>query len=305
GYFPLAQAFGSILQLAVDTANSNSDEVVPLSLNLGSTGSGSLVLESLCSVLDSTNSTHGVVAPLLSSQASLLGSLSNRFWSLPIISLTTPAAMVDFVGTGKNVDRGFLSSVQPGIDEQMAALTRLIVDMKTARDALDGRANPSERVAVLHTADSFGTAAAQAFALAAAEVSSNEQPWDSGGVGGAWVDVVTTVTVAMVGSGESGADLSVALSELVEHEVSITVLLAEGFDGGTIRAVLRGAREMGLVGTDMQWYLSDSAAMDGIFAEDSTTRDSRLAFDMRGTLGLRPCAPVEGEDLKSSSDCTT
>ncbi|CAM9888131.1 unnamed protein product, partial [Choristocarpus tenellus] len=145
GYFPLALAFGSILQLAVDTINSNRDEVVPLSLKLVSAGSGSLALESLCSGLDSANSTHGVVGPILSSQASQLGSLSNRFWSLPIVSLTPPTAIVDSagidgsIGIAGNVDRGFLSSVQPSIDGQMVALARLILDMKTARDALDGR----------------------------------------------------------------------------------------------------------------------------------------------------------------------
>lgn len=54
------------------------------------------------------------------------------------------------------------------------------------------------------------------------------------------------------------------------------------------------AKDIGLVNELVQWYLPDAAAMDGIFAINETYRDSQLAYDLRGMLGVRPCPPIEG-----------
>lgn len=58
------------------------------------------------------------------------------------------------------------------------------------------------------------------------------------------------------------------------------------------------AQEVGLVTERVQWYLPDASAMDGIFAINETYRDSKLAYDLRGTLGVRPCPPITGAFIK-------
>lgn len=52
--------------------------------------------------------------------------------------------------------------------------------------------------------------------------------------------------------------------------------------------------ELGLADERSQWYLPDAAAMDGVFDVNETYRDSQLAYDLRGTLGVRPCPPYTG-----------
>lgn len=47
----------------------------------------------------------------------------------------------------------------------------------------------------------------------------------------------------------------------------------------------------------VQWFLPDTAAMDHIFDFDENNRDAGLAYDMRGTLGLRICTPLTGAKL--------
>lgn len=54
------------------------------------------------------------------------------------------------------------------------------------------------------------------------------------------------------------------------------------------------AREAGMVNENTQWYLNGEAAMDGIFTINDTYHDSQLAYDLRGTLGVRACPPIEG-----------
>lgn len=69
-------------------------------------------------------------------------------------------------------------------------------------------------------------------------------------------------------------------------------------------SVPRQAQEIGLVTEGVQWYLPDAAAMDGIFAINETDRDSTLAYDLRGTLGVRPCSPIVGAYIKIYLEAT-
>lgn len=83
-----------------------------------------------------------VVSALGSSSASLLGSLSNQYLHLPVLTVGASAARsegrnsaeIDTEGEG-----GFLLSVHADIYPQMEALVRLILDMKVQRDSGSGR----------------------------------------------------------------------------------------------------------------------------------------------------------------------
>ncbi|CAM9990433.1 unnamed protein product, partial [Discosporangium mesarthrocarpum] len=232
-FIPISEAIGSAIRLAVDTINDKGlllDE--DLSLTLVPAASSSQALEALCSVLEAGNSTYGVVGPFLSSEASLLGSISNRFLFLPVVSYGAAAAPAEYDSTGTQ-GPGYLLRIQPNIDHQMLALTRLIVEMKIARDAEFGTSHPRERVAVLYTADEFGTSASKAFALAAgAEVVNPANDLSE-----PCIEIIAMSPVP-VDAGEGG-DFSVALAELSENQASITVLLAEGYDGAVVRGLLR------------------------------------------------------------------
>lgn len=77
-----------------------------------------------------------VVSTLSTASASLIGSLSNGYLSLPILNVGGNAARPE----SRNLTSGgYLLSLQPDIFLEMRALVRLILDMKMARDALDGR----------------------------------------------------------------------------------------------------------------------------------------------------------------------
>lgn len=83
-----------------------------------------------------------MVSALDSYSTALVGSLSSEYLHLPMLSIAGTAARaeeqeedVDGVGEGG----GYLLHMQPGIVSQMQALVRLILDMKLARDAVDGR----------------------------------------------------------------------------------------------------------------------------------------------------------------------
>ena len=77
----------------------------------------------------------------------LLGSVSDQFLHLPVLSVGAPAARSearDEAAEGEDGEAelaagGYLLHVQPPIVSQMQALVRLILDMKLARDAVDGR----------------------------------------------------------------------------------------------------------------------------------------------------------------------
>ncbi|CAM9901194.1 unnamed protein product, partial [Scytosiphon promiscuus] len=169
--------------------------------------------------------------------------------------------------------------MQPGIVSQMQALVRLILDMKLSRDAIDGRSEDTEQVWILHTSDTYGTIATAAFNYAAKTISAAR----------ATVEVVGTLVLAA----SSEAMFDAEMATLVAEEASIVVLLAEGFDGAIVRTVLSQANDASLT-EGVQWYLPGVAAFDHIFDRNSTYRDASLAFDMRGTLGVRSCTPRTG-----------
>ena len=66
-----------------------------------------------------------------------MGSLSNSRLHLPILNVRGMAARTDW--RDSDGGGGFLLGMKPDILPQMEALVRLILDMKLARDALDGR----------------------------------------------------------------------------------------------------------------------------------------------------------------------
>lgn len=79
---------------------------------------------------------------MLSSQASILETISNDFFGLPLV---TPSASVARAATyfasgaqGLGAEPSFLLGIQPDIFEQMKALARLILDMKAERDTERG-----------------------------------------------------------------------------------------------------------------------------------------------------------------------
>lgn len=45
----------------------------------------------------------------------------------------------------------------------------------------------------------------------------------------------------------------------------------------------------------VQWYLSGATATDGVFAVNDTYRDTQLAYDFRGAMGVRACPAIEGK----------
>lgn len=63
----------------------------------------------------------------------------------------------------------------------------------------------------------------------------------------------------------------------------------------TISYTSRQALEVGLAGEGVQWFLSGTAAMDGIFTSNGSYHDAQLAYDFRGAMGVRACPPIEGE----------
>lgn len=83
-----------------------------------------------------------IVGPMLSSQASLLETVSNDFFGLPLVTPSASAARaVTYFASGSQglgVGPSFLFGAQPDVFEEMEALARLILDMKTERDNVRG-----------------------------------------------------------------------------------------------------------------------------------------------------------------------
>lgn len=80
-----------------------------------------------------------IVAPTLSSQASLLETVSNDFFGLPMVSPSATAARAaTYFSSGARTLGGwegsYLLGVQPDVFLEMEALATLILDMKTERD---------------------------------------------------------------------------------------------------------------------------------------------------------------------------
>lgn len=79
---------------------------------------------------------------MLSSQATLLETISNDYFGLPVVTPAASAARAEtFFSSGARVLGGgpsFLFGVHPDVFEQMQALVRMILDMKTERDVVRG-----------------------------------------------------------------------------------------------------------------------------------------------------------------------
>lgn len=78
---------------------------------------------------------YQVLNLLGSSSSLLLGSMSNSYLHIPILNIRGIAGRPD----SREDSGGFLLGIKPDIVFEMKALVRLILDMKLARDALDGR----------------------------------------------------------------------------------------------------------------------------------------------------------------------
>ena len=79
---------------------------------------------------------------MLSSQASLLETISNDFFGLPLVTPSASAAraVTYFASGAQGFGEGpsYLFGAEPDVFEQMKALSRLILDMKTERDYARG-----------------------------------------------------------------------------------------------------------------------------------------------------------------------
>lgn len=71
--------------------------------------------------------------------SALLGSMSDHYLHLPVLSVGGTAARSESSDDASGGEGGYLLHVQPTIVPQMQALVRLILDMKLARDEVDGR----------------------------------------------------------------------------------------------------------------------------------------------------------------------
>lgn len=77
--------------------------------------------------------------------SALIGSLADEYLHLPVLTVGGTAARSESRVGGDGDDDagswegGYLLHVQPPVVQQMQALVRLILDMKLARDELDGR----------------------------------------------------------------------------------------------------------------------------------------------------------------------
>lgn len=65
--------------------------------------------------------------------------MSDQYLHLPVLSVGGTAARSESRDDAEEGEGGYLLHVQPSIVPQMQALVRLILDMKLARDAVDGR----------------------------------------------------------------------------------------------------------------------------------------------------------------------
>lgn len=83
-----------------------------------------------------------MVSALDSYSTALVGSLSSEYLHLPMLSIAGTAARAedhDGEEDGSGNNGSYLLHMQPGIVSHMQAIVRLILDMKLARDAVDGR----------------------------------------------------------------------------------------------------------------------------------------------------------------------
>ncbi|CAM9570734.1 unnamed protein product, partial [Scytosiphon promiscuus] len=310
GYFPLSKALRSVMKLAVADINagalstastSSTSPSSPLegnlTLSIVEVGTSSQTMEGLCEALATVgeNGTFGIVGPMLSSQASLLETISNDFFGLPMVTPSASAARAaTYFSSGATLygggERSYLFGVQPDVFDEMEALARLILDKKTERDLDRGWNHETERVSMIYPDDTYGTIAASAFVRAVKSTEGINVDSNAAGQTASTIELVKRRPVDPT----SGTDYRPTLLSLMDAHASIIVLLSEGFDGVFVRSVLEQALEVGLVNEEVQWYLSGATAMDGLFAVNETYRDTQLAYDFRGAMGVRACPAIEG-----------
>eukprot|EP00903_Cladosiphon_okamuranus_P014086 g13093.t1 len=315
GYFPLSKALRSVMLLAAADVNggalvttSGTPVEGNLTLSVVEVATGSTAIEGLCEALSSVgeNGTFGIVGPMLSSQASLLETVSNDFFGLPMVTPAAPAARAAtyFSSGARDLGGGegsYLLGVQPDVFQEMEALARLILDLKTERDLDRGWNYPKERVSVVYPDSAYGTIAASAFVRAVRSTEGINVDSNAAGEMPSMIELVRSEPVAFI----EGTDYRPTLSALTEAHASIVVLLSEGFDGVFVRSVLEQALEVGLAGEGVQWFFSGSTAMDGIFTLNDTYRDAQLAYDFRGAMGVRACPAIEGPGSEVLANLTS
>ncbi|CAB1099788.1 unnamed protein product [Ectocarpus sp. CCAP 1310/34] len=318
GYFPLSKALRSVMRLAVEDINGGalaatlSDAPAAsldgnLTLSVVEVATGSRAIEGLCDALEyvGDNGTFGIVGPMLSSQASLLETVSNDFFGLPMVTPSASAARANTYFSsgayGLGGEGSYLFGVQPDVFSEMEALARLILDLKVERDLDRGWYRATERVSMIYTDDTYGTIAASAFVRAVRRTEGINIDSTAAGPMPSSIELAKSKPV----NPTLGTDYRPTLSALVEDRASIVVLLSEGYDGTFIRSVLEQALEVGLANEDVQWYLSGASAMDGIFSHNESYHDSQLAYDFRGMLGVRACPAIEGSGSEALTNLTS
>eukprot|EP00752_Nemacystus_decipiens_P004321 g3946.t1 len=316
GYFPLSRALRSVMRLAaadinagaVTTAAAETPVEGNLTLSVVDVTTGVSAVEGLCEALATVgeNGTFGIVGPMLSSQASLLETVSNEFFGLPMVTPSASAARAATYFSSGARDLGgregsYLFGVQPDVFQEMEALARLILDLKTERDWERGWRYPAERVSVIYPDDTYGTIAASAFVRAVRSTEGINVDSNAAGEMPSTIELVRSEPVDPI----PGTDYRPTLLALVEAHASVVVLLSEGYDGVFVRAVLDQALEVGLAGEGVQWFLSGAAAMDGIFTVNDTYHDAQLAYDLRGTMGVRACPAIEGPGSEALANLTS
>ncbi|CAM9202083.1 unnamed protein product, partial [Hapterophycus canaliculatus] len=232
---------------------------------------------------------------MLSSQASLLETISNDFFGLSMVTPSASAARAStYFSSGAALygggERSYLFGVQPDVFDEMEALARLILDMKTERDLNRGWKHAEERVSLIYPDDTYGTIAASAFVRAVKTTNGINVDSNAAGQMPSTIELVKRRPVDPAPE----TDYRPTLLSLVEAHASIVVLLSEGFDGAFVRSVLEQALEVGLVNEGVQWYVSGATAMDGTFDLNDSSRDTQLAYDFRGAMGVRACPAIVG-----------
>ncbi|CAM9527082.1 unnamed protein product [Choristocarpus tenellus] len=284
-YFSLSEGLNSVLSLAVAEVNANNGTYLTGELSITfvpTNGVEIATLHETCVALDQGRGVYGAVGPLSPSDASLLGSASSSYASLPIVTYGAPTANDDVAGDSQS----YLFQVQPNGYSQMKALAQLIVEMKAARDTLRGTVWSEENIGVVAVGE-YGEGARDILTAVLLEFSSTNSTETI------TIKASSNVAEDAVHSVES-ADIAEAVLSMNLDDISIIVVLAGGQNARIVRALLHEALDQGLVSEKVQWYFGDGISFDGLFDVNATYRDADLAYSMRGSLGVRPCSPITG-----------
>jgi hypothetical protein len=257
----------SALRLAVEDVNNDSDLLPGHTVKLNivdSRAQGPDALRITCNVTD--QGVYGLLGPMEMEVADLLGYLSSNTWDLPMV--TWADLPVD-----RSPPRKMVISTQPRLDDQMEAVSRLVLQMKAERDASLSRGGDFvEYVTLIYSADStYGQEAVLAFLSAMAKVNQASQSGDSIQVSGTLV---------------YSRDLDFQ-EALLEDRASgggrVMIVLNQGYHD-EIADILASARNAEELGPDYQWIFVGQAGRDELLLGDMD-----LAYSARGSLAVRPC----------------